>query len=70
MNLLIETIGERLKKEGVGQAMLFRLAIAAALSKEGAEVLQQLVNDTFVEAKILPVTTAELAKFGMSMKKG
>lgn len=69
LNLLIETIGERRKKDSVSQAMLQRLAILAAMSKEGAEVLQQIVNDTFMESKIIVITTAELSKFGLGKGK-
>jgi hypothetical protein len=65
LNLLIETIGDRRKKDGINQAMLFRLSIVAALSKEGAEIFQQVVNETFSENRILPVTTADLSKLGL-----
>jgi len=69
LNLLIETVGDRKKKESVSQAMLYRLAIVAALSKEGAEVLQQISNDVFLESRIVAVTTQDLSKFGLGRGK-
>jgi len=49
--------------------MLYRLAIVAALSKEGAEVLQQISNDVFLESRIVAVTTQDLSKFGLGRGK-
>jgi hypothetical protein len=65
LNLLIVTIGERKNKDYINSAIVMRLAVVAALSKEGAEAFQELVHRTFDKNVIVPVGPEDLAKFGL-----
>jgi len=65
LNLLIVTIGERKNKDYINSAIVMRLAVVAALSKEGAEAFQELVHRTFDKNVIVPVEPEDLAKFGL-----
>ena len=69
LNLLIEVIGDRLSKQGANQALVMRLAIASSLSKEGAEVFQRFIDETFrKEETHIILRPDELSKFGMKKR--
>jgi len=68
LNLLIETIGIRGKKDAMNQAIFMRLAISASLTKEGADLFHQLVDEVFTDRQIIRVTTENLSKFKIGVK--
>ncbi len=65
LNLLIVVIGDRMNKQAANTALSMRIAIVAALSKEGAEAFQAYIDEVFMDRRVIPVTTEDLSKFGL-----
>ena len=70
LNLLIERIADRVSKREANQAIVMRLAIAAALTKEGGEVFQEYIDGIFdTPENTLILKPENLSKFGLEYKK-
>lgn len=52
----------------MNQAIFMRLAISASLTKEGADLFHQLVDEVFTDRQIIRVTTENLSKFKIGVK--
>lgn len=69
LNLFILTIGERKTKEAANSAIIMRMAVAANLSKEGAEVFHQFVQDAFYEQRVRIIKPEDFNKLGMDLRR-
>lgn len=47
---------------------MMRMAIVSALTKEGAEAFNRVIEETFNDTSIIAVSPSDLAKFGLGTK--
>jgi len=67
LNLFVEVIGDRLRKDNANQAMIMRMAVVASLTKEGNEAFQKYIDEVFETPKLI-IASSDLTKFGLEQK--
>lgn len=74
LNIQLVRIGERKKQESMTTAILMRISVIGAMSKEGARQFDKFVKNLSVTMeeiqKPVCVKTEDLAKFSMGYKRG
>jgi hypothetical protein len=71
MNLILHTMGGRIKDERIEMMSLQRIAIVSSLSQEGSEYFMNLVNEMRAEeTPVKEATVEDMKNMGFEVRNG